>query len=86
MQFTTQDITHFGTATRSVSMYSESAMKFSFWTTSANDRTDRLPLYTFERCSQYRDSNSRLLTLHLDQGAFGEVVALKLVLHDIING
>lgn len=36
--------THFGTATRRVSIYSESAMNWSFRTTSANDRTERFPL------------------------------------------
>ena len=79
--------TYFGTATSRVSKYSESSIKFSLETTSASDRTERFPLnaeFSGRRCQS--EHTVRLLAPHLDKRALGNVIVVKLTLHDVVYG
>lgn len=74
--------THFGTATRHVSKYSESWMTSSLDTTPMRDRTARFPLCqgVISVCwiATAQRSCSRPLTLHLNKRALYKIIVVEL--------
>ena len=71
-------------------MYSESPIKCSFFTISARERTERLPLTNCSKMvrveGEMGEPNIRLLSLHLHERSFGKVVAVEFGFHDVVYG
>lgn len=74
--------THFGTATSSVSRYSEPSTRSPFFTTSISDFCARFPLVSRQRPSSLSSFRSNVLLLALErvQRSLGELVLLRLLL------